>query len=97
MKSSDPVFKPFSDVRGSRRTRLGITGVRLPLPPAFARLTPELRLARQLKSQQGPEVRFVSSDEGCPPRLPIHTFTRAFVVLRLSQPRQQRAGLRTDC
>ena len=47
MKSSDSVFKPFSDVRGSRWTRLGITGVRLPSPPASARLTAELRLARQ--------------------------------------------------
>jgi hypothetical protein len=34
MKSSDPVFKPFSDVRGSPWTRLGITGVRLPSPPS---------------------------------------------------------------
>ena len=34
MKSSDPVFKPFFDVRGSPWTRLGITGVRLPSPPS---------------------------------------------------------------
>jgi hypothetical protein len=58
MKSSDPVFKPFSDVRGSRWTTLGITGVRLPSPPAFARLTPELRLARQLKPTW-PKIAFV--------------------------------------
>jgi hypothetical protein len=60
MKSSDPVFKPFSDMRGSQWTRLGITGVRLPSPPAFARLTPELRLARQPKANQA-ECRVCSS------------------------------------
>jgi len=53
MKSADPLFKPFYDVLGSPWTRLGITGVRLPSPPAFARLTPELRLARQPTSEQG--------------------------------------------
>src|SRR5580693_4972663 len=34
---------------------------------AFARLTPELRLARQPKSQQVREPRFAFSGEGCPP------------------------------
>ena len=47
--SSNPLFKPMHDVCGSPWTRLGITGVRIPSPPAFARRTPELRLARQGK------------------------------------------------
>jgi hypothetical protein len=55
-------------VCGSPWTRLGITGVRIPSPPAFARRTPELRLARQLRANQGRKPPFsLLSGEGCPP------------------------------
>jgi hypothetical protein len=55
------ICKDFERLKIASNDLLPLSG------PAFARLTPELQLARQPKNQQVREPRFAFSGEGCPP------------------------------